>query len=136
MVEIIPAELPSTDDERFAIYNRLSALLDIPPTLGAENVGGELRRSIERIVDEGEGIAPFVPVAIAADVDRRVAIRIKEESYTMPGVGVNTVAAVLFQRGVQCRPLSLDDRDGNLFRGHDFDQPEIHQFEQAVGSQL
>jgi len=92
IVQIVPAELPSTTEERYAIYNRLSALVNVPPTISAELVNGRRVRSIERIVKEGEGVRPYSPVPIAADVDRRVAMRILEESIELPGVSVDTVA--------------------------------------------
>lgn len=92
IVEIIPAELPVTTEERYAIYNRLSALVGVPPTRSAELVNGQLIRSIERIVGEGEGVRPYSPIAVAADIDRRVAMRILEESIELPGVYVDTVA--------------------------------------------
>lgn len=92
LVQIVPAELPATTEERFVIYNRLSALVDVPPTISTELVNGRRIRSIERIVNEGEGVRPYSPVAVAADVDRRVAMRILEERIELPGVSVDTVA--------------------------------------------
>jgi penicillin-binding protein 2 len=91
LVEITPAELPEDQAGRYAIYNRISALVGVPPTIDSELVNGERIRSIERIVREGEGVAPFRAVAVAADVDRRVAMRIREEAISLPGVSIRTV---------------------------------------------
>jgi penicillin-binding protein 2 len=99
VVEIVPAELPGTLDERYVIYNRLSALIGVPPTISAEVVGTNRIRSIERIVQEGEGVRPYSPVAVASDVDRRVAMRIMEEQYTLPGVSINTVSVREYPTG-------------------------------------
>lgn len=99
VVEIVPAELPSTDEERYVIYNRLSALVGVPPTFTAELVNGRRVRSIERIVTEGEGVRPYSPIAVATDVDRRVAMRILEERYTLPGVSIRTVSVREYPTG-------------------------------------
>jgi penicillin-binding protein 2 len=99
IVEITPAELPADQAGRYQIYNRLSALVDVPPTISAELVNGERIRSIERIVREVEGIAPFRPIAVAADVDRRVAMRIREEAITLPGVSIRTIAVREYPTG-------------------------------------
>ncbi|MBC8099751.1 MAG: hypothetical protein H7Y11_09940, partial [Armatimonadetes bacterium] len=99
IVYIVPAGLPSAITERYAIYNRISALVDVPPTIQNELVNGELVRSIERMVDEGERIAPFRPVPIAADIDRGVALQIREEAIEMPGVSVDSIAVREYPSG-------------------------------------
>lgn len=101
IVEIVPAELPATTSARYEIYNRISALVDVPPTIATETINdfGFPVRSIERIVNEGEGVAPFVPVAVAADIDRRAAMRILGERYTLPGVDINTVSVREYPSG-------------------------------------
>ncbi len=99
IVDVIPAQLPEGRLDRYEIYNRLSALLDVPPTLDSEIVGGTRVRSIERIVNEGEGIAPFRAVAVAADVDTRVAQRILEERFELPGVNVRAVSVREYPTG-------------------------------------
>jgi penicillin-binding protein 2 len=87
-VTIIPAELPGTEAEDLSIFDRLSALVDIPPTRETAIASGRDIRSIEELVAEGEGIAPFRAVVIAQDVPFHVALQIKEERITMPGVDV------------------------------------------------
>lgn len=99
LVEITPAQLPSDQAGRYAIYNRLSALIDVPPTIDSELVEGRRVRSIERIVGEGERIAPFRAIAVAADVDRRVSMRIREEAITLPGVSIRTVGVREYPTG-------------------------------------
>lgn len=99
LVEIVPAGLPLDQASRYAIYNRLSAQLDVPPTYSTELINGDLVRSIERMVDEGEGIAPFQPVPIAADVNRQSAMRILEERIDIPGVQVRPVAVREYPSG-------------------------------------
>lgn len=99
LVEIVPAGLPADQAARYAIYNILSPQIDVPPTYSNELVNGELVRSIERMVDEGEGIAPFQPVPIAADVDRRAAMRILEERINIPGVQVRPLAVREYPSG-------------------------------------
>lgn len=99
LVEITPAELPSAQADRYAIYNRISALTGVPPTESAEFRDGVFVRSIERIVRESEGIEPYRPVAVAADIDRTAAIRLLEETISLPGVSISTVGVREYPTG-------------------------------------
>ncbi len=85
-VTVIPAALPADEVEELSIFNRLSALVNVPPT--AALAAGRGVRSIEELVAEGEGIAPFREVTIAEDVELQVAMRILEERVTLPGVNI------------------------------------------------
>jgi penicillin-binding protein 2 len=87
-ITAVPAELPTDEDELLNIYNRVSALVDVPPTAAAARASGSNIRSIEELVLEGEGIAPFRPVIIAQDVDLAVAMQIKEEVLSLPGISI------------------------------------------------
>lgn len=99
-VTIIPAELPASEDEELAIFNRLSALVDVPPTREIANRSGQqFVRSIEELVAEGEGIAPFRPVIIAQDIPRTVMLQILEERIYMPGVDIETVGVREYPTG-------------------------------------
>lgn len=90
-VVIVPADLPDSEDEIFAIYNRLSALVGVPPTREQAIESNSNLRSIEELVDEGEGIAPFRAVLIASDIEQRVMMQILEEKIYMPGVDIQVV---------------------------------------------
>lgn len=90
-VVIVPADLPDTQEEEFAVFNRLSALVGVPPTREQARQANSLLRSIEELVAEGEGIAPFRPVLIAADVPQRVMMQILEERIYLQGVDINVV---------------------------------------------
>lgn len=98
-VTIIPAALPANQAEELAIFNRLSALVDVPPTREIADNEGEFVRSIEELVAEGEGIAPFRPVTIAFDVPRRVMMQILEERIYMPGVSIETIGVREYPTG-------------------------------------
>ena len=98
-VTIVPAELPDDEDEELAVFNRLSALVDVPPTREIAEQAGRFVRSIEELVIESEGIAPFRPVIVAFDVPQRVAMQILEERIYMPGVDVDTVAVREYPTG-------------------------------------
>ncbi len=98
-VTIIPAELPSSEEEEFAIFNRLSALIEVPPTREIANQAGQFVRSIEELVAEGAGIAPFRPVIIAQDVPQRIAQQILEERIYMPGVDVDPISVREYPSG-------------------------------------
>ena len=96
-VTIIPAALPADETAEFDIFNRLSALLDVPPT--AALAEGRGVRSIEELVVEGEGIEPFRPVIVAQDVDAHAAMQILEERITMPGVDVQPIGVRQYPTG-------------------------------------
>jgi penicillin-binding protein 2 len=99
-VEIVPAELPTDDNRVLEIFNRLSALVDVPPTaVAAARATGRRLRSIEELVREGEGIAPFRPVVIAVDVPLEVALRLREEALDMPGVSVRAISVREYPTG-------------------------------------
>jgi penicillin-binding protein 2 len=98
-VTIIPAALPASLEETVAIYNRLSALIDIPPTAAVAAASGRNVRSVEELVDEGNRIAPFRPVVVAQDVEQHAAMQILEERITMPGVNVEVAAVREYPTG-------------------------------------
>ena len=98
-VTIIPAELPGDEAGELEIFNRLSALVGIPPTREIADQARQFVRSIEELVAEGEGIAPFQPVIAALDVPQRVAMQILEERIYMPGVDIETVAVREYPTG-------------------------------------
>lgn len=88
-VTIIPAALPADRNEELSIFNRLSALVDVPPT--AALAQERQVRSIEELVAEGEGIEPYRPVVVATDIDPRAAMQIMEQRISMPGVDIEPV---------------------------------------------
>lgn len=90
-VVIIPADLPSGEEEELQVFNRLSALVGVPPTAEQARQSNSRLRSIEELVAEGEGIAPFRPVTVAVDIEQRVTLQILEELIFMPGVDIRGV---------------------------------------------
>ena len=89
IVTITPAELPENFEDALIVYNRLSALVDVPATRAIADAAGRTNeRSIDELVREGEGIAPFRPVPIATDIERDVAMIILEEKQSLPGVDI------------------------------------------------
>lgn len=98
-VVITPAQLPDDDETELAVYNRLSALVDVPPTREIAEQAGGFARSLEDLVDEGEGIAPFSPVIVAQDVPQLIALQILEERIFMPGVDIEPVAVREYPTG-------------------------------------
>ncbi|MDQ7027917.1 MAG: penicillin-binding transpeptidase domain-containing protein [Anaerolineae bacterium] len=113
-VTIIPADIPDTVEEEFAVYNRLSALVNVPPTRAIADQSGSNLRSIEELVAEGEGIAPFRPVIIAQDIDRRVMMQILEERIFMPGVDIEVVGVREYPLGSSNQTPSLSHIIGYL----------------------
>lgn len=98
-VTIVPAQLPSDEEEELDVYNRLSALVGVPPTREIAAQSGQFVRSIQDLVEEGEGIEPFRPVIIALDVPQLVAMQILEERIFMPGVDVEPIAVREYPTG-------------------------------------
>ena len=92
-VTVIPAALPASQEETLRIYNRLSALTGVPPTRAIADASRQQNvRSIEELVIEGEGIAPYRPVVIAQDIPQRAAMQISEERFTLPGVDLQVAS--------------------------------------------
>jgi penicillin-binding protein 2 len=98
-VTVIPADLPNDTNQELQVFNRLSALVNVPPTIAAARAANRKVRSIEELVAEGEGIAPFRPVIVAQDVDFHVALQIKEERLSLPGVDVDPVSVREYPTG-------------------------------------
>ncbi|MGB7341297.1 MAG: penicillin-binding transpeptidase domain-containing protein [Phototrophicaceae bacterium] len=90
-VVIVPADLPANEDAELDVFNRLSALVGVPPTAEQARQSNSNLRSIEELVAEGEGIAPFRAVTIAVDVEQPVTLQILEELIFMPGVDIQVV---------------------------------------------
>ncbi len=102
-VTIIPANLPDNREQELEIFTRLSALTGVPATRALADASGRNIRSIEEIVIEGLGFAPFQPVVIADDVELDVALRIMEDQLELPGVEVQQAAVRQYPAG---EPLS------------------------------
>ncbi len=99
-VTIVPAELPDSEAATLTIYNRLSALIGVPATRAAADAAGRTdERSLEELVLEGEGIAPYRPVVVAQDIPRNVAMRILEDRLRLPGVNIEVSAVREYPTG-------------------------------------
>ncbi len=98
-VTVIPAAVPSNEEQMLRIYNRLSALTGVPPTRAIAMASGRNVRSIEELVAEGAGIAPYRPVIIAEDIPQRNAMQILEERYTLPGVDISVASVREYPTG-------------------------------------
>lgn len=100
-VTIIPADLPDEPADIFDVYNRVSALVDVPATRAiADAAGRTLERSLEEMVEEGRGIAPFRPVVVATDVSFEAAGQILEQAQMLPGVDVEVASVREYPTGV------------------------------------
>ncbi|GAB4509911.1 MAG: hypothetical protein OHK0046_05730 [Anaerolineae bacterium] len=126
VVRITPANLPADSDEELAIFNRISALTGVPPTRAIADASGERVRSIEELVAEGEGIAPFRPVVIAQDVPLEVALRIREEQVDLPGVDLLEAAVRQYPTGAVSAhivgymgPIGPDEAQALIELGYD-----------------
>lgn len=101
LVTIVPALLPDERSEVLEIYNRLSALVDVPATRAVADASGRFNeRSIDELVTEGQGLAPYRSVVIAADVDKDIAMIIREDRQALPGVDVEVRAVRSYPTGI------------------------------------
>ncbi len=144
-VTVIPAALPSVPAEVLDIYNRLSALVDVPPTIAAASASNQNVRSIEELVDEGNRIAPFRPVVIAQDVEFHVALQIKEEAITLPGVEINPIsvreypsAALTSHLIGYMAPISAEEAEQLIAQGYNpaYDRTGVDGIEYFLEPQL
>ncbi|MBN1679749.1 MAG: penicillin-binding protein 2 [Anaerolineae bacterium] len=99
-VMITPAELPEDPADVLEIYNRLSALIDVPATRAVADAAGRFNeRSLDEMVTEGQGIAPYRAVLVAQDIERYVAFRILEQAQLLPGVEVEVASVREYPSG-------------------------------------
>lgn len=125
-VTITPALLPEDPEDAFEIYNRLAGLIDVPATRAAAEASGRNEASIDELVQEGEGIAPFRAVTVATDIDREVALQIEEEKLTMPGVNIEVRSVREYPTGELTSqivgyigPIGADEADELREQGYD-----------------
>ncbi len=99
-ITITPAELPNNPAAVLDIYNRLSALVNVPATRAVADAAGRTNeRSLDELVREGEGIAPFRPVVVATDVPYEVMAQIVEQSALLPGVSAQVASVREYPTG-------------------------------------
>ncbi len=88
-VNITPAELPESEAEIEAIYQRISELTGVPVDQAGEPAAPCVPgRGIRQLSDEGASIEPFSPWPVACDVDEDIARVLREWAVDMPGVQV------------------------------------------------
>jgi penicillin-binding protein 2 len=144
-ITVVPAALPADVNQELVIFNRLSALVGVPPTRASALATGTNVRSIEELVAEGEGIAPYRPVVIAQDVDFHVALQIKEEAITLPGVAVQPISVREYPTGEltshiigYMAPISPEEAEELIAQGYDpaYDRVGVDGIEFFLESQL
>jgi penicillin-binding protein 2 len=92
-VIITPAEMPDDLGAVQGIFRELSRMIDLPVNrseVTEENpfVPCVSDHGIAQIVNFGETSAPYDPVRVKCNIDRELAMRIKEKSVDWPGVGI------------------------------------------------
>jgi penicillin-binding protein 2 len=99
-VAITPAYLPDDPADVLDVYNRLSALIDVPATRAVADAAGRTHeRSLDEMVREGQGIAPYRAVIVATDIPFEVAGQILEQSALLPGVSVEVASVRQYPTG-------------------------------------
>lgn len=94
-IVVTPALLPEDDGVVQEIYRQLSNLIDIPVNNGEtdeETVKAftpcDTDLGITQIVFIGDTNAPYNPIRIKCNIDRKIAMIIRENSNDWPGVGI------------------------------------------------
>lgn len=92
-VVITAANLPDDEGSIQEVYRQLSKLIGVPVNqneISEENpyVPCVSDHGIAQIAEYGESSTPFQPVVVKCDVDRRIAMIIKEKAVDWPGVGI------------------------------------------------
>jgi penicillin-binding protein 2 len=99
-VSIVPADLPDDPADVLEVYGRLSALIDVPATRAiADAAGRTTERSLDEMVREGEGIAPYRAVLVAQDIPREVAFQIWDQAQLLPGVSIQVASVREYPEG-------------------------------------
>ncbi len=99
-VAITPADLPDDPAKVLEVYNRVSALIDVPATRAVADAAGRTNeRSLDDMVREGEGIAPYRPVIVKQDVDYDVMAQLLEQSQLLPGVSIQVASVREYPTG-------------------------------------
>ncbi len=101
---ITPAYLPDDPGKVDEIFRDLSRLVDVPVSHGVVDkehpyVPCRSDQGIRQIVNFGETFAPYRPVKIKCDIDRDVALMIRERATDWPGVDVEVVPAREYPTG-------------------------------------
>ncbi|MEZ4667759.1 MAG: penicillin-binding protein 2 [Anaerolineae bacterium] len=144
-VTIVPAALPDDTKQVHDINNRISALVDVPPTAAIAAVGGRRTRSIEEMVNTGRGIAPFREVVIARDVDFHVALQLREENLSLPGVDVKAAPVREYPTGEltshiigYMAPIPPEEAQSLIEQGYDpaFDRIGVDGIEAFLNDEL
>ncbi|MHB8629777.1 MAG: penicillin-binding transpeptidase domain-containing protein [Aggregatilineales bacterium] len=100
VVTVTPASLPDDPNVALDVLNRLSALIDVPPTRAAADAAGKKDvRSLQEMVVEGQGIAPYRPVVVISDVPQDIAEQILQNKQQLPGVDVQWGAVRQYPTG-------------------------------------
>jgi penicillin-binding protein 2 len=92
-VVITAANLPDDDGSTQEVFRQLSKLIGVPVNRGEISTADPYvpcisDHGIAQIAEYGESSTPFQPVAVKCDVDRSIAMIIKEKSIDWPGVGI------------------------------------------------
>ncbi|MHB8626421.1 MAG: penicillin-binding transpeptidase domain-containing protein [Aggregatilineales bacterium] len=100
VVTVTPAYLPNDPNATLDVLNQLSALIDVPPTRAAADAAGKKDvRSLQEMIVEGQGIAPYRPVVLASDVSQDIAEQILQDTQRLPGVDVQWGAVRQYPTG-------------------------------------
>jgi len=89
-IVVTPASLPDSEAQVNEILTHLAKLLEIPLTVPGSQPQSPCTpgRGVRDLVDEAAGFRPYEPVKIKCDIDKDIALVLREELINLPGVGV------------------------------------------------
>jgi penicillin-binding protein 2 len=126
LVTVTPASLPDDDQDILRVLNRLSALIGVPSTREAADAAGKRDvRSLDELVREGRGIAPYRAVVVQTDVAQEIAQQILEDLPNLPGVNVEWSAVRQYPTGESTAQLvgylgPIGEREANELRAQGY----------------
>jgi len=89
-IVVTPASLPDSEAQVNEILTHLAKLLEMPLTVPGSQPQSPCTpgRGVRDLVDEAAGFRPYEPVKIKCDIDKDIALVLREELINLPGVGV------------------------------------------------
>ncbi len=122
IVTVTPAGLPDDQASALSVLNQLSVLIGVPATRAAADAAGQKGvRSLQEMVVEGQGIAPYRAVIVKQDVPQEIAQQILEKKAQLAGVEVQWGAVREYPTGVQTAQIvgylgPIGQAEANLLR--------------------
>ncbi len=98
-VTVVPAYLPSDEEQAREVLIRLAVLLDVPYTSANQEGEDNPRLGVWEMVEEVPYAAPYQPIVIKRNVERERALLVAQETSNLPGVAVEVESVREYPQG-------------------------------------